>query len=247
MRLFLKLTALLFCVLQASCTSYLIRKDCEKLNWYQVGFDAAMRGERIANDAKINACRKAEADISESQLDLGFKAGMGRYCDIEQVYQIGKVGDNFNTEFCDPGQISRLKQRHREGVLIYCQNGSVAGLSGKKYQQVCPENLEKTFLPEYRKGRKKYLQGVLANDQEKMVAIDNEIKSLQSQKWMVDGNLASLPVVPPADNDPYFSHRQQLRDQSWQLSSKINEKNIEKNKLQQTIDQNKQETITLDF
>jgi hypothetical protein len=246
MNLFFKLALLLFCVSQVSCTSYFVRKDCEKLNWYQVGFDAAMRGERIANDAKINQCRKAEADISESQLDLGFKAGMGRYCDFEQVYQIGKLGDNFNTEFCDPGQLSRLKQRHHEGIVVYCQNGTVAGLSGKKYQQVCPENLEKSFLPDYRKARKKYLQGVLVNDQEKLTSVDNELKLLQSEKWMVDGHLSSLPVVPPADNDPYLSHRQQLRDQSWQLSSRINEKSAVKNHLQQSIDQNKQEIVTLD-
>ncbi len=246
MNLFFKLALLLFCVSQVSCTSYFVRKDCEKLNWYQVGFDAAMRGERIANDAKINQCRKAEADISESQLDLGFKAGMGRYCDFEQVYQIGKLGDNFNTEFCDPGQLSRLKQRHHEGIVVYCQNGTVEGLSGKKYQQVCPENLEKSFLPDYRKARKKYLQGVLVNDQEKLTSVDNELKLLQSEKWMVDGHLSSLPVVPPADNDPYLSHRQQLRDQSWQLSSRINEKSAVKNHLQQSIDQNKQEIVTLD-
>ena len=56
----------------SSCANYFMRQQCEKYNWYQLGYDAAMRGERISNDEKVNACRKAEAEISESQLDVGF-------------------------------------------------------------------------------------------------------------------------------------------------------------------------------
>ena len=83
----------------SSCSSYMIRKECEKLNWYQVGFDAAMRGDRISNDDSVSRCRKADAEMSESQLDVGFKAGMSKYCQPDTVFQTGKNGDLFNTDF----------------------------------------------------------------------------------------------------------------------------------------------------
>ena len=93
------------------CTSYFVRKECEKMNWYQTGFDIALRGDRISNDDKVSQCRKVEAEISESQLDTGFKAGMNRYCMPDTVYQTGKSGELFNTEFCDTSNISLLHGR----------------------------------------------------------------------------------------------------------------------------------------
>ena len=41
-------------LLLSSCASYFVRKDCEKKNWYQVGYDAALRGDRISNDETVN-------------------------------------------------------------------------------------------------------------------------------------------------------------------------------------------------
>jgi hypothetical protein len=229
-----------------SCTSYFVRKDCEKLNWYQVGYDAALRGDRISNDDTVSKCRKVEADISESQLDVGFKAGMSRYCQPDGVYQTGKSGDLFNTDFCEPGQLSILRKRHEEGLKAYCSDGMTAGLSGKKYKSVCQSQLEKTFLPEYRKGRKKYLQGMIQNAETKLRDNSLQIDKLSFEKRITDGRLSVLPFVKTGDQDPYREERSRLSNQSWSLSSQISSLTGEKNRLQSEIDGYKQEVVTLD-
>jgi hypothetical protein len=241
------LCSLLFSTLfLASCTSYFVRKDCEKKNWYQIGYDAALRGDRISNDDIVNTCRKVEADISESQLDVGFKAGMSRYCQVDGVFQTGKNGDLFNSDFCDPGQLSMLRQKHQEGLNAYCADGMTAGLSGKKYKNVCKPQQEKAFLPDYRKGRKKYLQGMIANVESKMRDSNAELDKLTFEKRITDGHLSVLPYVKVGDPDPYQAERSQLNDRSWSLSSQINQTTAQKNKLQAELDGYKQEVATLD-
>lgn len=230
----------------SSCASYFVRKDCEKKNWYQIGYDAALRGDRISNDETVNTCRKAEAEISESQLDVGFKAGMSRYCQPDGVFQTGKNGDLFNTDFCEPGQISMLRKKHEDGLKAYCTDGMTAGLSGKKYKNVCQPQQEKAFLPEYRKGRKKYLQGMIQNVEVKMRDSSAEIDKLSYEKRINDGRLSVLPYVKAGTPDPYQAERQNLNDRSWSLSSQINQLTAQKNKLQVELDTYKQEVVTLE-
>lgn len=233
-------------LLTTSCTSYFVRKDCEKLNWYQVGYDAALRGERISNDSQVNQCRKVEAEISESQLDLGFKAGMGRYCQADGAYQTGRAGDTFNSEFCDPNQLSLLTQKHKEGLTAYCNDGMSAGTSGKKYKNVCPPNLEKGFLPEYKKGRKKYLSGLVMTNEEKLTANQQEVIRLQFDKNSYERRLMLLPAAVAGKPDNYASERSSLSNQVGSLNSQIYQKNAQ---IQKWRDENalyKQEMITLD-
>jgi len=230
----------------SSCVSYFVRKDCEKKNWYQIGYDAAIRGDRISNDEAVSTCRKVEAEISESQLDVGFKAGMSRYCQPDGVFQTGKNGDLFNSDFCEPGQLSMLRQRHIDGLKAYCTDGMTAGLSGKKYKNVCQPNQEKAFLPEYRKGRKKYLNGMIQNVEAKVRDSNAELDKLSYEKRLNDGRLSVLPYVKTGQADPYQAERTQLNDRSWSLNSKINTVTGQKNKLQAEMDAYKQEAVTLD-
>jgi hypothetical protein len=233
-------------VLLSSCASYFTRKECEKLNWYQVGFDAALRGDRISNDDVVSKCRKADAEISESQLDVGFKAGMNRYCQPDGVFQTGKSGELFNTEFCEPGQISFLRKRHQDGLTAYCQDGHTAGLSGKKYKNVCAPALEKGFLPEYRKGRKKYLQGMIQNSEVKVRELNSDIDRLSLEKRITDTRLSALPYVKTGDQDPFVNERSRLNNQSWSLSSNLSQSTQQRSKLQTELDNLKQELVTLD-
>ncbi|MEZ0390600.1 MAG: DUF2799 domain-containing protein [Pseudobdellovibrionaceae bacterium] len=232
--------------LLSSCASYFTRKDCEKMNWYQIGYDAALRGDRISNDETVNKCRKVEAEISESQLDVGFKAGMSRYCQADGVFQTGKNGDLFNTDFCEPGQLSFLRKRHQDGLNSFCTDGMTAGLSGKKYKNVCSPGQEKAFLPEYRKGRKKYLQGMIGNTESKVREANLELDKLSYEKRITDGRLAVLPVVKTGDQDPYANERSRLSSSSSSLSSSIYYKNQEKQKWEKDLDTFKQELVTLD-
>lgn len=242
----LLLGLLLSSVFLTSCTSYFVRKDCEKKNWYQIGYDAALRGDRISNDDTVNTCRKVDAEISESQLDVGFKAGMSRYCQPDGVFQTGKGGDLFNSDFCEPGHLSMLRQRHSDGLKAYCSDGMTAGLSGKKYKNVCQPQQEKAFLPEYRKGRKKYLQGMIANTEAKVRESNVELDKLSFEKRINDNRLSVLPYVKAGEADPFQAERSRLNDRSWSLNSQISQINGQKNKLQAELDSYKQEVVTLD-
>lgn len=232
-------------ILMSSCT-YFAKKECEQMNWYQIGYDAALRGERASNDEKANRCRKIEADISESQLDVGFKAGVRQYCHPEGAFQIGKKGDLFNWDFCDTSNGPALRKKHEEGLFAYCQDGQSAGLSGKKYNGVCPASSEKTFLPDYRKGRKKYLQGTLQIAQDQLRQNDSQSDRVYSEKLMVETRLSAMPLKRPEVMDSYQGEREELNRRSNDLSMDLSQLKAERNKLQSQIEEIRKEIVTLE-
>lgn len=236
----------MFVFIFSSCASYFIRKDCESKNWYQVGEDIAMRGDRVSNDDFVNKCRKADAEISESKLDQGFKAGMSRYCQADTAFQTGKSGENLNLDLCDPGQYGTLKKRHSEGLYAYCKDGLSAGLSGKKYKNICSADLEKNFIPAYRQGRKKYLSSLVQNNESKLRDLNVEIDRLTYEKRISDGRLSTLPYIKTGEADPYAEERRRLGDRSWQVSSELNQKKSAKSKLDQENDDFKKELASLE-
>ena len=244
-RCFLAALAFLFL---SSCSSYMIRKECEKLNWYQVGYDAAMRGDRISNDDQVSRCRKADAEMSESQLDVGFKAGMSKYCQPDTVFQTGKNGDLFNTDFCDSSQASLLRAKHDKGILAYCQasNGINAGTSGRKYKNVCSAEQESSFLPQYKQGRKRYLNGMIRNLESKISETERDLTRLQNQKRSLDTQISLMPYAKSGEGDPYSARRNDLQNQSWQIGSQLSVKEQQKDNLQKEIDDLRKELLTVD-
>lgn len=173
MKLFLFFIAL---VSFTSCSSYFKRQSCESTNWYEYGEKVALEGRRLSGDQFILECDKAEADLDESVLDRGFKAGMQKYCLPETVYQTGRNGHFFNEEMCTGQGMNSLRTQHRAGVLEYCQksNGYHAGAAGIPYNRICPIELEKTFLPEFNRGRRRYLGLIISQN-------NSEINELNSQ------------------------------------------------------------------
>lgn len=237
------LCSLLF---MTSCASYFLKKQCEEINWYQYGQDIAMRGERISNDDMVMKCRKVDAEMSESKLDQGFKAGMSRYCQPDTAFQTGKSGETLNLDLCDPGQLGTLKKRHAEGIYAYCKDGLGAGLSGKKYKNVCSADLEKAFMPPYRQGRKKYLSALVQNNETKISSLRLDIDRLSYEKRISDNRLSALPFTKNGEQDPYTEERRHLSDRSWQLNSQISQKNSEKARLDNENDSYRKELATLD-
>ncbi len=229
-----------------SCTHYMIRQSCAKVNWYQQGQDIAMRGERISNDHMTTQCRRAEAEIEESKLDQGFKAGMSLYCQPETVYQTGKRGDLFNTELCDTNGMGLRKKRHGEGIEAYCKAGSTAGLSGNKYKNVCPAKLEKAFMPDYRIGRKKYLLALVAINLEKQNNVNAQIRQLRSSEWTTKTEYRNLPTVKTGEIDNYSTKRMNLESELRSLSYQVSQKNDENSKIDKETEEIKKEIATLD-
>ncbi len=191
-----KLLVFAFVLFTTGCANYFLRKSCEKINWYQHGFNLAMKGQRLSNDDMVTNCRKVDAEISEAKLDQGFKAGMSQYCLPEIVLQTGKKGENFNLDLCDPGQGRILLAKHHDGVREFCQgdNGFQVGASGRVYNKICPADQEKAFLKEYSRGRKKYLQAMLAESLAKtqemdrdLTEKDRELRNLQYRRSLIPG------------------------------------------------------------
>lgn len=153
-----------------------------------------MRGQWLNADPVVNECRKVEADIQESQLDKGFKSGVEKYCTKTNAYIIGKNGDFFSRDICEGPQISVLMGEHRKGTLDYCDkaNGFTAGTSGKKYQNVCPKELEKSFLPEYRKGRKKFVQTLIESKSTEVRSLDMNISHKRNSLSFANGSLHAM-------------------------------------------------------
>lgn len=177
-----KILLIVFTLNLVACASYFKRKECESINWFEHGKKVALRGDWLNADQTVTECRKAEADIQESQLDLGFKNGMQKYCSGPQAYLIGKNGDFFSRDLCEGPQINVLIAEHKKGIADYCAktNAFSAGASGKKYLNICPQNLEPAFLPEYRKGRKKYVQAMIETTQADIRQLDSRLSSLRS-------------------------------------------------------------------
>lgn len=164
------------------CASYFKRKQCEKVNWFEYGEKLALDGKWINSDQLVNECRKAEADIAESQLDQGFKRGRQTYCTPEQARITGRKGEVFAKDLCDGGALGVALSRYQEGLKQYCakSNGFHAGQSGVAYKNVCPENLEPAFLVEYKKGRSVYLQNLIQSDEKDLQKLRGELPGLEA-------------------------------------------------------------------
>lgn len=150
------------------CASYFKRKECEEKNWFAYGQELAMKGVRPSGDNFVVECRKAEAEFSESQLDLGFKSGMDQYCKPETALMKGKQGETMNLDLCSSSVNKMLVQKNQEGIKIFCQpdNAFSFGGTGKAYNGICPAEMEKAFKKEYLRGRKKFLeQAIISNQQ----------------------------------------------------------------------------------
>lgn len=245
------------------CMSYFIRKDCEAKNWYQHGFELAMKGQRISNDDYTQQCRKAEAEISEAQLDQGFKAGMSNYCKPDVVFQTGKNGENLNLDLCDPGQTKFLKARHTEGIRAYCdpQNGYAVGAAGKAYSKVCPDDLEKKFMPEFNRGRKKYLQAMVNETQNKVSDLDRrandkerEVRNLQVQLAMVPPpqQIINRTVTPNGvvehkeTSDPYQDRRTSISNSVHLQETQLRSLQQQQQTLKDSLYQYQRELQTLE-
>ena len=248
-----------------SCTNWAVRSECGQVNWYDHGYQAAMSGRRLSGDPHVDRCRNAGFDLPEQQLDHGFKAGMANYCKPEIVFTTGKEGQFFNTDLCDPGQAPLLKQRHADGVRAYCArtNGFHAGTSGKKYQNICPPELEAAFLPEYKRGRQRYLSNLIAQAQREDLQTERKILDGERQRATLTTRLALLPrprdvkervynsatgsyTEQSKTEDPAARERQRLNSELTSLDAQIRTEKKRQEQLRQEISQHERELITLD-
>ena len=198
-------------VFAVGCASAL-KKQCESTNWFDQGYKIAMSGKRVSSDDFVASCKKEEVEVREDQLSLGFKAGMQNYCKPEIVFNTGKNGDFFNDEFCSSG-VATLRKRHAEGVRVFCDssNGYPFGATGKAYNQICPKDLEQSFLKEFRRGRKTYLGQMILGKEQEINELENEIADKEHERNNLNLQLMTLPnnqvVTQQSQYDPVTGAR----------------------------------------
>lgn len=188
------LLLVILCLSVTSCSSWFKRRECNKTNWFTHGEKVAMSGKRLDEDRFIHECRKVEAEVSDAQLDRGFKKGMAKYCRPDTAFQTGRRGKFLSQDLCDGPGFKKLKARHREGVREYCRadNGFSAGATGEKYNFICPKSLSREFLREFNKGRKSYLEGEIGNRREEIAHLDREIRELNRERKEVNQQLNNV-------------------------------------------------------
>ena len=215
-----------------ACASYFKRKDCESTNWFEYGQNVALEGRRLTGDQFISECNNAEAAVAESALDRGFKSGLEKYCLPETVFQIGKNGNFFSTEMCTGQGLNNLHVKHQAGVTEYCQksNGFSAGSKGKVYNKICPASLEAQFLPEFKRGLKRFLEVNLAENQKVISRIDHEITTLQYDLRFKASELQRYQYITSKD-DKFLQKLNELTRQKQSLEYSIRNKETEQNRL----------------
>ena len=185
-----------YCLLAAfalpSCASYFVRQSCNKIDWYEYGKSVAMSGNRLSGNTHVRQCEDAEANINYTALDQGFKKGMLDYCRPDTALAIGRRGEFFAPDMCDGENVRLLKSQHQQGVISYCQksNGQSAGATGKRYNQICPKELEAEFLNEFNLGRKRYLAATVYQTNIEIGDLQNEINRLENEKNHLVSQLA---------------------------------------------------------
>lgn len=239
----------------SGCASYFKRKECEKTNWYEYGYNIAMQGSRPSRDAFLAECRKVEAEISDSQLDRGFKEGMSNYCKPDVALQTGKKGEPLNLDLCDAGQSRILTAKHQEGVKAFCQvdNGYPVGASGRKYNGICPQNLEKDFLKEFNRGRKKFLANSIQENESKIRDYDGRILDAERRKSSTALRLATLPPARTVVSngltqvvDDHSAERSNLQHQLGSIDSEASSYRREQQKLKDQVYEFQRELTALE-
>lgn len=191
----------LIAVLMSSCASYWTRKDCEKTNWFRHGQTVAVRGERVSADSFVQNCQSVNADIDHEALSRGFTAGLQRDCEPEQAYQTGKNGEFLSNELCDGDDTRLLRAQYEKGVREFCKesNGYPAGATGKRYNKICPKDLEAGFRREFNRGRKAYLASVIAQKESEIADLEREETELESKRGRLQSEMLAIGELNQAE------------------------------------------------
>lgn len=238
-------SALLF----SSCASSL-KKKCESTNWFSHGEQIAKTGQRVNSDPYLQQCEREEALVDHAALSNGFKKGLDEYCTPDFAYRVGKEGEFLGHEMCPVSVENTMKQKHTEGVTEYCQvgNGVTAGSTGKKYNLICPKSLESAFLPEFNKGRKKYLLAQVTEKELEARDLDREIADLEYRKRDIQYEIDRLERrrLSADEKEKYkygtFSEENELR----QVQSQLREKRERQKSVSQEIRETRSELVKLD-
>lgn len=176
MRTTLRFFGLFSFFLLSACANWALKERCEKTNWFEYSQSVAVEGRYLEEDGFIKDCKSVDR-ISAQQTDLGFKLGREKMCQYDEIFKRGREGTPVFFKFCDGLEPARMQQRFEQGLREFC-TPTVAytyGKSGKIYHKVCTASEEKTFLPQYHKGRREYLIDLISS-------LEKEFKKLHDME-----------------------------------------------------------------
>lgn len=225
-----------------SCASYFFKKDCENTNWFEYGEKLAMAGKRVDEDAFVQKCRKAEAEMAESLLDKGFKKGRDSYCKPEGAFLTGKRGEYLQEELCSGLNVTLIKAEHNRGVRDYCSvtNGFSVGSTGKEYNSICPKDLEANFLKEFNRGRKKFFAASIEAKEADVRDSDRAIKKYLQRKSTIESELRLFIFLDFAPANAHLEARKKrddLKSEAQNVDRQINQEESRQNRLRNEIQQ----------
>lgn len=222
-------------ILMVGCASYLTRKDCEKINWFNYAKGVALLGKPLESDPQLQSCRKVEAEMSDSQIDLGFKSGRKVYCQPDYARGESAQGRFYNFEFCqfDNKTLNEAKKHFSEGLKSFCteDQGLKKGAAGWEYNQICDANKDqlKDFMRGLHRGRVQFLRSEvnrissqIAHKSSEMRTERYEIGNLQGRIAQARGEIARLQSMRDRmSRDPLQSAAVAQLDSSIQEAESI--------------------------
>jgi hypothetical protein len=121
--------------------------------------------------------------------------------------------------------LNNLRLQHHNGVLQYCDksNGFSAGSKGAPYNKICPIELEKTFLPEFNRGRKRYLQTVISQNNTQIQDLARDIDREQTRLTLKQGIRLGIQgrLMGNKDNPQLSSDLGSINSEIYSLQSSI--------------------------
>lgn len=175
--LFLSITVL------SSCSSAL-KKNCESSNWYLRGQKMAEQGKFPDSDFYLKKCQAAGANINHQQLDRGFKSERESVCDTKIANQRGREGAKYSFPLCLNYNEANMKNSYNKGLSLYCRpdRAKIEGSTGKKYNNVCPSNVEANFLASYTPAYRSYLKLQIKNENIKLNKANKKLAQLEIEQ-----------------------------------------------------------------
>ncbi len=199
----------------SACSNWELKEKCEKTNWFSYAQGVSFSGKYLEEDSFVKQCRSVEK-VNSVDLDRGFKFGREKGCTYDEILSRGRQGQVVNFQFCDGLDAYTMKQKHREGLKIYClrDNGYPVGKSGQVYQNVCLTEEEKSFLPNYQRGRRDFLSDSIKLSQREIGAMRQSLESYEQELNRISREFTTLPHLQQCETKSVYdqnSHKEEMK------------------------------------
>jgi UTP:GlnB (protein PII) uridylyltransferase len=125
---------------------------------------------------------------------------------------------------CTGQGLNLLTAKHRAGVLEYCKrsNAFSAGARGNPYNKICPSSLEESFLPEFNRGRKRYITEEISENNNQISRIENEVTHLKTDLALKTSLVTRYQYAPQNDQtiNLLANAQSQVRSLQYEISQK---------------------------